>query len=190
MHQTRTVALIILLSMFWEACATPTSHPPFPANVVKDVDSNFDFTTWREAPQAYVGRKVEVGGQILQAEIKDGGVLIVAEQLPIVQRPVYGPSGTDKRPGAFDFAVFYPSLLNSSALTAGNRFVVVGTPQGTTEVTVKGAPKREPLIVAQCIHIWKTKGAEIADYPFEVDAGYVPLEQQTSCVSARGHPKQ
>jgi hypothetical protein len=67
---------------------------------------------------------------------------------------------------------------------------VVGTTQGTTEATVEGAPKREPLIVAQCIHIWKTKGAEIADYPFEVDAGYVPLEQQTFWVSARGHPKQ
>jgi len=153
----------------------------FPPQALQGVEQDFDFNAWRAAPQVNQGRKVQVGGRIVQAEVEEGGTLIVGIQLPIVQHPAYGPSEGRKRTGAYEFAFLYPGKIEPSALTPGNRFIVVGTTQRPRPVAVDGAPKTEPFLTARCVHIWKTEGREIADFP-EVGAGYYPLEENTYCV--------
>ncbi|TAJ34545.1 MAG: hypothetical protein EPO64_00790 [Nitrospirae bacterium] len=174
--------LAAVLSLFFSACGASAL---FQANVLKDVDNDFDFTAWRASPNAVPGRKVQLGGRIIQAESSNGGVVIVGEQLPIVEHPAYGPSSSGrKRTGVYEFAFLYPGKIESTALTAGNRFIVVGTTQQAKVVSVEGASKTEPYLVAQCVHIWKTEGREISDFP-EVGAGYYPLEENTYCATGK-----
>lgn len=155
----------------------------FPPQVLKDVDRTFDFNNWRAAPHVNQGRTVLLGGRIVQADHDGDGLLIVGIQLPIVEHPAYGPSESRKRTGAYEFAFLYAGKIESTALTPGNRFIVVGTTQKPRVVAVDGAPKTEPFLIARCVHIWKTEGREIGDFP-EVGAGYYPLEENTYCAAA------
>lgn len=177
MKTIRTL-LAVTVTLLLEACNAPALFQP---SILKDVDVSFDFNAWRAAPNASPGRKVQLGGRIIQAEPSNGGVLIVGVQLPIVEHPAYGPSSeTKKRIGVYEFAFLYPGKIESTALSVGNRFIVVGTTQQAKVVSVEGASKTEPYLLARCVHIWKTEGREISDFP-EVGAGYYPLEENTYC---------
>lgn len=173
--------LIAGLCLALGACATT---PMFQKDVMDGVEPNFNLNTWRTAPNAALGHKIQVGGRIVQADLTEEGVLIVGMQLPIVEHPVYGPTEVGKRPGVFEFAFLYTGKMEASALSPGNRFIVVGTIQRARIVEVDGAPKSEPFLLARCVRIWKTEGREIADFPM-VGAGYYPLEENTYCTSGK-----
>ncbi len=141
------------------SCAPTT---PFPPKVMERVSPTFDFNAWKESSPTNVGGKsdsgttVELGGRIVQVNPSQKGMLIVADQLPIAKHPVYGPTDAGERSGTYEFALQYPDELPPGALRFGNRFVVVGTTQGRKSVVVDGAPKSEPILVADCIHVWQT----------------------------------
>jgi hypothetical protein len=163
----------------------------FPADVMKGVQrqESFDFQGWRarslaSASHTETFQKVELGGQILDVELDPGGALIIADQLPIVEHPKYGPAapkdGMPKR-GASSFAVSFNKPLHKTWLQPGNRFIVIGRPEGSRTVMVDGMSKQEPYLVAQCLHLWKNQGNPIASFPFENGAGYYPLPEETFC---------
>jgi starvation-inducible outer membrane lipoprotein len=158
---------------------------------MEKVAPSFDFEAWRDASPTNVagksasGTKIELGGRIVQANPSSKGTLIVAEQLPIAKHPVYGPTDAGKRTGTFEFVLQYPEQLPPDALRFGNRFVVVGTTEGRKNVVVDGAPKSDPFLVADCIHVWQTGRSEIASFKEDVGAGFSSLPEQTYCVQPK-----
>ena len=182
MHRLAWVAIVSFLPII--GCAPTT---PFPPKVMEKVAPNFDFEAWKESSPTNVGGKsdsgykVQLGGQIVQANPSTTGTLIVAEQLPIVNHPVYGPTEAGKRTGDYQFALQYPEELPAGVLRSGNRFVVVGTTHGRKNVIVNGSSKTEPFLVADCIHVWQTGRTEIAS----VGAGFSPLREQTYCAQPK-----
>lgn len=181
---------LIALAALFSGCANKS---PFPAEVRDKVSPTFDFTAWREAApsnpggKSDSGMKVELGGRIVQANKSGKGILIVAEELPIVKHPVYGPSDSGTRKGEYEFAFFYPDDLSPEVLRNGNRFVMVGTTSGRKHVVVNGTPKTEPYLVADCIHVWQTGMTEIADFKEDAGAGSSVLPEMTSCAPAPKH---
>ncbi len=179
------IGLLFALPALLPACAT---NSPFPSDIREKVTPTFDFQAWREASpsnpggKSDSGTKVELGGRIVQVSKDSKGVLIVAEQLPIVKHPVYGPAEGGDRKGEYEFAFLYPSDLSLDMLRNGNRFVMVGTTNGRRPIVVNGAPKSEPYLVADCIHVWQTGRTEIAEFKETVGAGNSPLPEVTSCV--------
>ncbi|HKN88080.1 MAG TPA: Slp family lipoprotein [Nitrospiraceae bacterium] len=170
-------AFVIALGLAFTGC----SHPAlFSKDVLRSVDENFDLTAWRSAPNASAGHTIKVGGKLVQADLMERGTLIVGMQLPIVEHPAYGPTEMGKRSDSFEFALLYSGKIDPGALSPGNRFIAVGLIQRTKVVEVDGAPKTEPYLLARCIHIWRTEGREIADFP-NVGGGYYPLEEDTYC---------
>jgi hypothetical protein len=155
------------------------------------VSPTFDFEAWKDAPPTNVtgksdaGHLVQLGGRIVQASHSPKGTLIVAEQLPIANHPVFGPKEPAKRAGDYEFALQYPEQLPPGALRFGNRFIVVGTTKGRTNVVVDGAPKTEPLLVVDCIHVWETGKAEIESFKETVGGGFSPLPEQTYCTKTK-----
>jgi len=109
--------------------------------------------------------------------------VIVAEQLPIVKHPAYGPTEDVKRTGDYEFAFLYPGELDLRALRRGNRFIIVGTTTSRRPVLVNGVTKTEPFLIADCIHVWQTGSAEIAEFKEGVGGGYSPLPEKTYCVA-------
>ena len=96
-------------------CAANT---PFPPEIMEKVSPTFHFEAWRDAGptnesgKSDAGIKVMLGGRIVQATKNGKGIVIVAEQLPIVNHPVYGPTEDVKRTGDHEFAFLYQESLN------------------------------------------------------------------------------
>jgi hypothetical protein len=165
---------------------------PFPPEVMDKVSPTFHFEAWRDAGptnesgKSDSGIKVLLGGRIVQVTKDSKGLMIVAEQLPIVNHPVYGPTeGDEKRPGDYEFAFLYAGGLESLDLMKGNRFIIVGTTTSRRPVLVNGIPKTEPFLIADCIHVWQTGRAEISEFKESVGGGYSPLPETTYCVAKK-----
>ena len=123
---------------------------------------------------------------MVQSSKNGNGIVIVAEQLPIVKHPVYGPAEPDKaRPGDYEFALLYPGEIEPAALRNGNRFVVVGKTSGRKPIVVNGVPKTEPYLVADCIHVWQTGRTEIAEFKEDAGGGYSSLPEKTYCIAKK-----
>jgi hypothetical protein len=122
---------------------------------------------------------------MVQATKNGKGIVIVAEQLPIVKHPVYGPAEDVKRTGDYEFAFLYPGELEPQALRNGNRFVIVGTTTNRRPVVLNGVPKTEPFLIADCIHVWQTGRTEIAEFKEDVGGGFSPLPEKTYCVAQK-----
>ena len=188
----KTRHLMGLVATIWTLLPACTSNSPFPPKVMDDVSPTFHFEAWRDASPTNPsgvsgsGTKVELGGRVVQTSKNGQGIVIVAEQLPIVQHPVYGPAEPEKRrAGDYEFAFLYPGELDPQALKNGNRFVMVGKTSGRKPVVVNGIPKSEPFLVADCIHVWQTGRTEIAEFKEDVGGGYSPLPEKTYCVAQK-----
>lgn len=186
MKLTQLITFIgaVFLALF--GCAANT---PFPPKVMEKVSPTFHFEAWRDAPpsnpsgQSDAGIRIELGGRIIQATRSGKGIVIVAEQLPIVSHPVYGPTEDVERTGDYEFAFLYPGELEMLDLMRGNRFMIVGTTTSRQPVVVNGVPKTEPFLIADCIHVWQTGGSEIAEFKEDAGGGFSPLPENTYCVA-------
>ena len=61
--------------------------------------------------------------------------------------------------------------------------IVIGTVTKADTMSLIGAPVRRPTLNAQCVHIWRTQGDQIEDFPYLAHTRYWPLIQQTYCVN-------
>mgnify|MGYP001217401108 CR=1 FL=1 len=180
------MALILCAEL--SGCAAKTLFPP---EVMEKVSPIFHFEAWRDAGpsnesgKSDAGIKVQLGGRIVQTTMDGKGIVIVAEQLPIVNHPAYGPTEDNKRTGDHEFAFLYPGELEALDLMKGNRFIIVGTTTSRRPVLVNGIPKTEPFLIADCIHVWQTGGAEIAEFKEDVGGGLSPLQEKTYCVAKK-----
>ena len=168
------------------------AHTPFSSEVMDKVTPTFQFEAWRdagptnEAGKSDSGIKVLLGGRIVQSTKDSKGIVIVAEQLPIVNHPAYGPTDVNgTRTGDYEFAFLYAGELESLDLMKGNRFIIVGTTTSRRPILVNGLPKTEPFLVADCIHVWQTGGLEIAEFKEDAGAGYSPLPEKTYCAAKK-----
>ena len=177
------VCLTLWLSL--DAC----NSPMFPLTVTRDVSPEFDFKTWKEGDYQVSTQagslpgKVQLGGEILNVEQNSDGTLIIGDNLPIVERPKYGPRKV-KRVTDSIFAIQFRKITDATWLQRGNFFIVIGTPEGVKNVPVDDVLRNEPYLVAECIHIWKNQGRDIASFPYETGGGYYPLEENTFCQSS------
>jgi starvation-inducible outer membrane lipoprotein len=180
--------LTLTLCAVLSGCA---ANRPFPPEAMEKVSPTFQFEAWRdagpsnEAGKSDAGIKVELGGRIVQATKNGKGIVIVAEQLPIVNHPAYGPTEDVNRTDDHEFAFLYPGELETLDLMKGNRFIVVGTTTSRRPVLVNGIPKTEPFIIADCIHVWQTGETEIAEFNEDVGGGLSSLPEKTYCVTKK-----
>lgn len=178
-------AMCVLL----EAC---TIIPMFPPEVMKNVETNtFDVEAWKQ--QAYqpsnagfASHKVELGGEILEVIRKPEGVVLLVEAQPIENHAAYGSKSVEGG-DSFWYAIAFNGSPESSMLQRGNKLVAVGmTEKAGTEI-IGGAPRVLPHLLAQCLHIWNTREAEMADFSYYGGPmGHHPAEERTFCLADDG----
>jgi starvation-inducible outer membrane lipoprotein len=173
--KTSISGILLLISIGLSACAPASVFSP---EALEGVDPNFDFSRWRMLPNQAGEKKIQLGGRIIQAETKDDQATIVVAQLPIVEHPAYGPKDSGKSSG--EFAITYQGKVEPSFLQRGNRIMVVGVTHAAKVVAIDDLPKNLPTVQATCVHIWKTGGRDISDFP-SYGAGYETLEEETLC---------
>lgn len=179
--KTLLTTLIAILSSSLIGCTTSSL---FPETALQDVNRKMEFGVLQAHPDVYKGQVIQLAGRIIGVNQVREGTFLVVHQLPIVERPIYGPAESGARTG--EFAVLFPGRLASVDAAPGNRVIVVGTIQGTQEITREGTSQKEPYLVARCLHIWETAGEEIYDYIVKHggEEGDSSQIQQTYCVRA------
>lgn len=179
--------------ILWLNVAACHTTPMFPPTAVRDVSPDFNFKAWKEgmydisAQADRLPGKVQLGGEIFGVDQQSDETLIIGSMLPIVEHPKYGPKRLNRTPDS-TFAIQFQKLTDATWLQRGNFFIVIGQPDGVRGVLVDDVPHNERHIVAQCIHIWKNQGRDIASFPFETGAGYYPLEEKTFCRPSTSRP--
>ncbi len=179
MMKSLSLGVILVAGLAAAGCSTPSLFPP-------DATSNLvpsEFGVVQAQPDVFKGQVIQMAGRIVGVEESDNGFLIRAQELPMGKHPAYGPVENGTRTP--EFAIAYRGKLDPNAVWYGNKLIVLAVGQGAQDITVDGAVRSEPLVVAKCMHVWKTGeygSYGIADFPHTTD-GYYPLEHQTYCVN-------
>jgi len=173
------------ISVMCAVLAGCSSGPLFPPETTKDVATP-EFGVLQAKTDVFSGRVVQLAGRIIGVEESANGAMILAQELPVVKHPTFGPkepTQTDKP--ASSFFISYSGKVDPKALWFGNKFIVVGVAEGQRTLAIDGIPRTKPYLVARCMHVWNTGGYGsygIEDFPYTTD-GYYPLEHQTYCAS-------
>jgi starvation-inducible outer membrane lipoprotein len=175
----RTLILILcggLAAM--QACA---SIPTFSPLVMEGIDEQFDVAVWWKTPHALVGRKVELGGRLVRADVKNGETYLVVSHLPIVDQLVYESFETP-RPTK-EYGIYYRATIDPKWLQAGNHLMVVGITSQPRTVSINGRQQTIPFVTAECLHLWKSAGTPPPPLPLATAEKFNKLEQATYCSS-------
>jgi len=157
------------------------TQPLFPPDVTKTLDPALQMNIFNpEAETSLKNHPVQVGGRIIAAEETDEGSLITLEELPLTQS---AKMVVESAPSTGQFVLVYKDRIDPAALQRGNKLIVVGLLKGTHEVTITGARRPVPYLIARCMHVWKTGRYAISDFP-HLPGGYYTLRHETYCLNS------
>ena len=168
MHLSPLTTLILCAVL--SACAANT---PFPPEVMEKVSPTFHFEAWRDAGptnesgKSDAGIKVELGGRIVHSYQERQGhrdCRGTTSHRELSCRMDPRKRKKSREPVTMNSPFSITGEIEPLDLMKGNRFIVVGTTTSRRPVLVNGIPKTEPFLIADCIHVWQTGGAEIAEF--------------------------
>lgn len=173
------MGLILWTAIGLSACAF---IPLFPPKVTEGIDEHFDFEVWRKAPNTGIGRKIELAGRVVRSDMKNGETFVIAEQLPIVDGLVYETLALKKRTG--EYGILYRATIDPKWLAAGDLLMVIGTVTQPKTVAVKGVQQTLPLLIAECLHLWRTGGKELPQSQQNDAERLASFKHMTYCASS------
>lgn len=152
-----SLAVLICFLLFLGGCASVV-----PRELRQEIDPSLSFQELKENPDLYQGRKVLLGGQIVNMEnLKE------ETRLQILQKPLGRgdvPQATDESEGRF--LVDYGGYLDPAIYRSGRSVTVVGEVIGGESIEVGEAEFTAPLVASKFLYLWSD--------PSEYDGYYYP----------------
>jgi outer membrane lipoprotein len=131
-----------------------------PREIRKEADLTLSFRELRQNPEAYAGRSVLLGGEILRLDnLKEETELQVLQQ-PLGRRDV--PIETDGSEGRFLIA--HSGYLDPAVYRAGLYVTVVGEVMGATALKVGKAEQQVPVIRSKFLRMFSEPRRYYAGY--------------------------
>ncbi|HEY7490865.1 MAG TPA: Slp family lipoprotein [Candidatus Tectomicrobia bacterium] len=139
------IGLIGAVMLAGAGCAHTISE-----GIRRQADTTISFTQLRANPEAYKGRMVILGGQILQPQNVQEGTLLEVLQKPLdaYERPLL----TDSTEGRF--MVLCSTYLDPAVYAKGREVTVAGRVLGTRTGPVGEVQYTYPLIDCLELHLW------------------------------------
>jgi len=154
----RSLALGAAAALFCAGCAAA----PFPEELTRSVNRSLSLEQMRTDPQANVGTRVIVGGEILVTAPKPGET-----EIEVLSRRLdsgEAPERSDRSSGRF--LARTPEFLDPAIYARGRRITVLGTLAGSEERRVGEIPYVYPVIAAERIKLWPKEGEWVGgEYP-------------------------
>lgn len=144
----RAWVLLCLLLSFW----TIASCGPrvIPEDLERKIDKGIQFEEVKKDPEAYKGRRMLVGGEIIEVRnLKD------KTEIEVLQKPL----GRDRAPLSVDesrgrFFLIHPSFLDPSVFGSGRRLTAVALVEGQRTERIGEAEMVYPVLQSEHIHLW------------------------------------
>ena len=137
---------IAMLGLLWFAGCGAAISP----QVLKDVDQSLSFEELLKDPEAFRGKTVLLGGDIIETENFPGKTLIIVLQRPLNSKEK--PSGKDKSRGRFIISV--PEFLDPAIYGKGREITVAGTVAGKEVRTLDKIKYAYPIIERRELYLW------------------------------------
>jgi outer membrane lipoprotein len=156
----RVPVLLAAAALLGAGCATT----PFPEELTRSVDRALTLKELRADPQAHVGARVILGGNIVATVPRPG-----VTEIEVLSHRLGGgdvPERGDRTDGRF--LVRAREFLDPAVYARGRRLTVLGTVAGVEERRVGELPYAYPVLSAERIKLWP------ADTPW-VGGEYPPL---------------
>jgi outer membrane lipoprotein len=118
--------------------------------VLKEVDRNVSFAQVANAPDAYKGKTVLFGGDIIETQNLPDNTLILVLQRPIGRRGQ--PAAGDVSEGRF--IIQTPGFLDPAIYSPGRKVTVAGTVLGKEVRPLGGIEYRYPIIEKRELYLW------------------------------------
>ena len=118
--------------------------------VLKNVDQNLSFDDLVKDPEAYRGKTVLLGGDIIETENYTSKTLIIVLQRSLNSEKK--PSGKDKSGGRFIVSV--PEFLDPAIYGKGRKITVAGTVVGKEVRTLDKIKYAYPVIERRELYLW------------------------------------
>jgi outer membrane lipoprotein len=138
-----TFCLLVLLI---SACA-----PVISQTTMNTVDKNISFAALQQNPDAFKGRVVVLGGQIIATTVKADETWIEVLEKPLDYQQK--PSDTDKSSGRF--LVRFQGFLDPAIYASGRKLTVAGQVDGKVIRPLKEINYTYPLLSAREHYLWK-----------------------------------
>ena len=152
----KNLSILAFLSlMIFSGCA-----PIIPQELKRSIRENITIHEVVKNPDAYKGKMVLWGGEILRTVNKKEGTMIEVLQLPLDRSD--RPKDVDASEGRF--LVLHPDYLDVAIYRPGREITVVGKIQGIRKLPLGEIEYEYPLLKAEKIHLWKIKPEEIKVY--------------------------
>lgn len=140
------VLFLLLFSSILFSCGPKV----IPEDLERKVDKGISFREVKKNPESYKGRRMLVGGEII--EIRN---LQNKTEIEILQKPL----GRDRAPINVDesggrFVLIHPAFLDPSVFRSGRRLTAVGLVEGGRSERVGEAEVVQPVLQSEHIHLW------------------------------------
>ena len=145
-RRNRFLEWIASLSLLWLAGCAATISP----EMMKDVDQSIPFEDILKHPEAFQGKTVLLGGDIIETENFPDKTLIIILQRPLDSQEK--PSGEDKSKGRFIVSV--PEFLDPAIYGQGRQITVVGTVAGKEVRALDKIEYTYPIIDRRELYLW------------------------------------
>lgn len=139
--------LFVLIIMTLLASCGPKIIPD---EIEVKIDKDLSFEEVSKDPEAYRGKTLLVGGEIIETRnLKEG------TEIEILQKPLdagYVPLPVDASAGRFFLSD--PSFLDPAIYKSGRRVTIVGVVKGGRSRHVGGAERLYPVLEKEYIRLW------------------------------------
>jgi outer membrane lipoprotein len=146
LNRKMSAALLLLSSLIFSSCGPRV----IPEDLERKVEKEISFQEVKKNPESYKGRRILVGGEII--EVRN---LQNKTEIEILQKPL----GRDRAPLNVDesggrFVLIHPSFLDPSVFRSGRRLTAVGMVEGSRAERVGEAEMVQPVLQSEHIHLW------------------------------------
>ncbi|MDX9746723.1 MAG: Slp family lipoprotein [Syntrophales bacterium] len=142
----RRILFVACLALLTVACASVISE-----TTMNSVDQSISFAALQQKPDAYKGKTVVLGGQIIAVTAKDGEtwIEVLEKKLDRQQKP----EATDQSGGRF--LVRFTGFLDPAIYAAGRNLTVAGQVEGKQVRPINEIRYTYPVLAAKEHHLWK-----------------------------------
>lgn len=147
---------ILLVFLFLNSCA------PFSKELRQQVDRDITWPMLKKDPKSYIGKKVLLGGVIIETKNKPEETIILVRQteLDYEKRP------KDRDQSAGRFMVRYRGFLDPDIYQSGREITLIGEIAGEQVLPLGDIIYTYPVILAQEIKLWPKRSEFIPVYPW------------------------
>jgi outer membrane lipoprotein len=160
-YGTITAVMTLLACLFLPGC----THV-FSPEVMKEVDTSIRFYKLQENPEAYTGRRVLLGGDIIETKNYPNKTLIYVLQrsLEYRKRPVTGGASQGR------FTISHPEFLDPAVYQPKRKVTVVGEVRGKEAGEEAETDDACPLIETIELYLWPVIYPSTGEPEIQIDA--------------------